>query len=483
MPVYRQIADQLIAAIQRGHLVAGLKLPGTRAFSQLLTVHRNTIVAVYEELEVQGWVKTLPNKGTVVLPGMQQRPVKILPHQQAAVTAHPAAISPIAAARYPGATGYTFRQTNILDNPFEYSDCEYVFNDGMPDTRLLQIDNLSQWYSANLKRKSNQKKLAGYNQDGSEYFKANLCNYLNLSRGLHISGKNLLITRSTEMSVYITSRILLSEGDLVLVGELSYFSMNMIFQKNGAHIQTIPVDNEGIDVDSVQQICEHQQVRMIYITPHHHYPTTVTLSAQRRMRLLQLAAQYGFVILEDDYDYDFHYNKAPMLPLLSADTAGMVVYTGSFGKSLAPGFRTGFIVAPENLMTEMRKYLGIIDRQGDILMEQALGQMIQEGEIHRYLRKSMKVYQERRDNFAALLQQHLPEDVDFTIPSGGLAFWLRWKKRPNLLQLSKRCAQNNLFIPKTLLYQTQSMAAMRVGFGHLTPEEMNTCIQIIRQHL
>lgn len=469
LPVYRQITDQLIEAIQRGNLIAGTRLPGTRAFGRLLNINRNTAVAVYEELEVQGWIKTKPNKGSFVLHHTHNKPSKL----PADKTVHTSG--------YPAATGFSFQQTNILDNPFEFSSCEYVFNDGTPDIRLLQIDTLSQLYSSNLKRKSNRKKLTNYNQEGSEYFKVNLCNYLNLSRGLHISGKNLLITRSTEMSVYITSRILLSEGDLVLVGELSYFSMNMIFQKNGARIKTVPVDEEGIDVNAIEQLCKRHTIRMVYITPHHHYPTTVTLSAARRIQLLQLAATYGFIILEDDYDYDFHYNQSPVLPLSGTDTAGMVIYIGSFGKSLAPGFRTGFIVAPENLMTEMRKYLGIIDRQGDILMEQVLGEMIQEGEIHRYLRKSLKVYQERRDYFASLLQEHLAEEISFTIPSGGLAFWLQWKKHPNLLQLSKRCAQNDLFIPKTLLYQNHQLTATRIGFGNLTFEEMEKSISILRR--
>jgi GntR family transcriptional regulator/MocR family aminotransferase len=97
---------------------------------------------------------------------------------------------------------------------------------------------------------------------------------------------------------------------------------------------------------------------MLYLTPHHHYPTTVPLSAQRRIELLSLASQYGFAIVEDDYDFEFHYDNSAILPMASSDTDGMVIYVGSFGKSLAPGFRTGFIVAPENLMTEMRKYLG-----------------------------------------------------------------------------------------------------------------------------
>ncbi len=94
---------------------------------------------------------------------------------------------------------------------------------------------------------------------------------------------------------------------------------------------------------------------MIYITPHHHYPTTVSLSAQRRIKLLQLAQAHGFIIIEDDYDYDFQYEKNTMMPLASADVNGMIIYMGSFGKSLVPSFSAGFVVAPQNLVNEMQK--------------------------------------------------------------------------------------------------------------------------------
>jgi len=167
---------------------------------------------------------------------------------------------------------------------------------------------------------------------------------------------------------------------------MSYFATNMIFQKIGAQILTIPIDKDGIQVDQLRKLCEQTSIRMLYLTPHHHYPTTVTLSVNRRMELLQLAHEFGFIILEDDYDYEFQYDKNIMLPLASADTNGMVIYVGSFGKTLAPGFRTGFVIAPDNLMYELRKYTGIIDREGDIMMEQVLGELIEEGEIHRHLK-------------------------------------------------------------------------------------------------
>lgn len=469
--IYLQVAGQLINAIQRGFLPIGTKLPGTRLFSEILDIHRNTAVAVYDELSAQGWVESLPNKGTFIIGEHQEKPVSVKDFEKNSLR------------NYPEKTGFSFKTSNILDNPFEHSDCEYILNDGVPDIRLTQIGQHSRFYSSILKRKSNQKMLGHYNHDGSEFFKQHLSHYLNLSRGLPISKNNLLITRSTEMSIYIVSQLLLSEGDTVLIGALSYFSVNMIFQKSGVHIVSLPIDDEGIIVESVKEACKKQRIRMLYLTPHHHYPTTVALSAQRRLELLELANVYGFIILEDDYDYEFHYDKSPILPLASADTNGMVIYIGSFGKSLAPGFRTGFIVAPENLMAEMRKYLGIIDRQGDILMERALGEMIQEGEIHRYLKKSLKVYQERRDCFEVLLHEHLGELITFQKPSGGLAFWMEWKIPFNLMQLSRNCAKDNLFIPKTLLYQNKDLTAMRIGFGSLNAEEMTRSMEILSQHV
>jgi len=460
--IYLQIANQFIQAIASGYLKAGTKILGSRSLSVLLDVHRNTISAAYDELFAQGWIDIKPNKGSFI--------AAVLPEVK---------FKKIDFKTYPKQTGFSFKKSILLDNPFELSSCDFAFNDGSPDIRLTQIDDLSRIYSSNLKRKSNRSKM-GYNQEGSEYFKEQLSHYLQLSRGLQISTDNLLITRSVEMSLYIISEILLQKDDIVVVGELSYFSANMIFQKSGSKIMTIPVDEEGINTRVLEQLCQSTSIRMLYLTPHQHYPTTVSLSAQRRMEVLQLAKKYGFILLEDDHTYDFQYDKQPLMPLASNDQDGMVIYVGSFGQSLAPGFRTGFIVAPSNLMIEMRKHLGIIDRQGDILMELALGDMIEEGAIHRHLKKSLKIYRERRDYLAALLTTELAGEIEFQLPSGGLAIWIEWKQPINLMKLSQLAYKNNLFIPRTLLYQMKNITAMRIGFGHLNFDEMRKAISILK---
>ena len=238
----------------------------------------------------------------------------------------------------------------------------------------------------------------------------------------------------------------------------------MIFNQKGARIKTIPVDENGIDTNVLRKICEQEKPRLLYLTPHHHYPTTVTLSAERRIELLELSKEFNFVILEDDYDYDFHFDHHPILPLASADQIGNVIYVGSFGKSLAPGFRTGFIVAPEDFIQETKKFLNILDRQGDVLTEQVLGELIEEGTIHRYLKKANKIYKERRDFLATELHLKLKDFINFQVPSGGLAFWIEWKNIENLMLLKTIANEKQLNIPQAILYQNKNITAMRFGF-------------------
>lgn len=464
-PIYLQLAQQLINAIQRGYLVAGTKMPGSRTLSELLQLHRKTVIAAYEDLHHQGWIAIHPNKGAYVMDNktkITERPYNVL----------------VSLSNYPLQTGYAFKQSNILDNPFEQSNCTYQFTDGTSDIRLTEIKHLSSLYSAALKRKNTLKKIVNPLHAG-EYFKEQLSNYLNSSRGLHISKDNLLVTRSSEMSLYMIAQLLIEPNDVVMVAELGLFSANMIFQKAGAIVKTLPVDEHGIDVNQLVEKLKSTKIRAVYITPHHHYPTTVSLSAQKRVQLLQLAQEHGFIIIEDDYDYDFQYDKTTVMPLASADVNGMVIYVGAFGKSLTPSFSNGFVVAPHNFIIEMQKYLGILDRQGDVVMEQVLGEVIAEGDIHRHLKKSLKVYQERRNNCCALLAKHFGHQATFNIPSGGLAIWLEWNIPISLLQLAKSCQKKDLFIPKNILYQNRKTTAMRIGFGHLTIEEMERSLEIM----
>ena len=375
-PLYVQVSQQIVNAIQRNYITKGTKLPGSRVLGELLKIHRNTAVAIYEELASQGWVEIIPNKGTFVLEPAQKK-IKIKATSQKVNQAY----------NYSKSTGFPFQKSFHLASTIQLTNSKYTINDGQPDLRLHPVNQFTRWYSAAMKRKTLIKKWNRPNESSYSLFQTQLCNYLNATRGFHIRPTNLISTRSTEMSLYIVSQLLIKQNDIVLVGHLSNYAANMIFQQAGATIKTIPADDDGLDIEYIKKKFAKGSIRCVYICAHRDYPTVVKLSPERRLQLLQLAAAYKFAIIEDDYDYDFQYDGSTMLPMASADSDGMVIYLGKLGQSLFPSFQTGFVVAPENLISEATNYLQLLDKQGDLIQEQMLSELINEGEIYRLMKK------------------------------------------------------------------------------------------------
>ena len=307
-------------------------------------------------------------------------------------------------------------------------------------------------------------------------FENQLCNFLNATRGFHIKPTNLISTRSTEMSLYIISQLLIRKKDVVLVGNLSNYNANMIFQEAGADIKTIPVDENGLDINYIEKHFTKGKIRCVYVCSNRDYPTTNTLSAERRLQLLQLAKKYQFAIIEDDFDYDFQLDGSAMLPMASSDGNGMVIYLGKLGQSLFPSFQTGFVVAPETLILEAKNYLQMLDKQGDLIQEQVLSELIYEGEIHRLLKKNIITYKQRRDFTCEYLKRYFNQAIQFKKPSGGLAIWIEFNPSISLIQLAEEVAKLDVLLPKTILYQDKNTCAIRFGFGHLNEEEIEIVV-------
>jgi len=464
--IYLQIVFEFIKAIQTGFLPEGTKLPGTRILCKLLSVNRNTLIKAFQDLESQGWIETLPNRGTFILSQ----------HKQKSKTEF---ITVKSKTSTDTNTGFTFNRSAILENPTETSTLPYQFNDGLPDLRLIQNEVLARLYVSKLKRQKSSKTYEQIQIQSHLNFKTHFSNYLNITRGLRISTSNLLTTNSHEISLYLVTKALISPGDKVVVASPGYYISNMTLTNTGAQIITIPVDQDGIDTNHLKEICKEAKIRILYLTSNYHYPTTISLSAKRRMEVLELAYQYGFIVLEDDYDFDFHYDNNPILPLAAFDSNQKVVYIGSFGRSLPSGFSYGFVTAPPEFIQELEKYQNILEPGIDVIKEQVLTEWINEGEAHRLSKKNKKIYKERRDHFVLLLKEKLNNKIKFKIPARGLAVWIEWLDTFNLITLQKECAANGLFLPKTLLYQTKNQTATRLGFGNLETEEMENAISIL----
>ena len=248
-------------------------------------------------------------------------------------------------------------------------------------------------------------------------------------------------------------------------------------------LQRVKVDEFGIDVDMVEKICQKKKIKALYVTSHHHYPTTVTLIASRRIKLLSLAEKYGFIIIEDDYDYDFHYLSSPILPLVSADAKGMVIYIGTLSKAIAPFIRTGYIIAPSNLLLEACRIRQLMDTQGDPIMELTLSELFTEGSIKRHMKKALHEYHRRRDFLCNLLNERLADVIDFKIPDGGLAIWAKFDKSVPLPPLSEKLKAQGLILSNGLIHNNTpvSLNATRMGFAWMNEKESLNAVDLLEK--
>lgn len=470
-PVYEQLSGQLGQLIRAGTLPARQRLPGTRQLALWLGVHRQTVVAAYDDLLAQGWIESRPGSGTFVashLPNIQPQPLD--------------AGTPT---RMGTQTGFAFVRRAELERPVLSSPVGLRFDDGFPDARLAPLDSMSRAYRSYLHWGNPQAHVGYGDVKGHPLLREELSKYLNATRGLRTTPDNILITRGSIMGLYLSCQVLLQPGDVVVTGETTWAGATMNARRAGATVHTVPVDEHGLDVDALAHLCERQSVRMVYVTPHHHYPTTVTLRADRRVRLLQLAEQYRFAVLEDDYDFDYHYLGRPILPLASADRHGLVIYVGSLTKSVSPGFRVGYVVAPTDLIDELARFRRIIDRQGDIVLEYAVGQLFHTGEMKRHFRKSLRAYQSRRDHVCAMLTHELPDWVQFQKPDGGMAIWATFDPAVDLARLAERALRAGLYLSPGLVHNPAGkwLNSTRLGFASSTEDELTQAVAVLKRVL
>ncbi|HEU4731161.1 MAG TPA: PLP-dependent aminotransferase family protein [Kofleriaceae bacterium] len=451
--LFAQIANAVADEIRSGRLARGDVLPGSRSLARELGVDRDTVTAAYTDLEAQGFITTVPRTGTVVAdPPRGARPRRGFARQLGFALDHgPPAID---AQPDPGSA--------------------IMLSAGVPDLRLVPGELVARAYRRAMRR--HPRAALGYTTAASGHvrLRSALAHLVRDARGIAASPDDVMITRGSQMALDLVARAIVRPGDVVCVEALGYRAAWAALERAGARLVGIPVDAGGIDVDAFAAICERTAVRMLYVTPHHQYPTTVVLSAGRRMKLLALARKHRIAVLEDDYDHEFHYEGRPVLPLASMDPDGVVVYIGTLSKVLAPGLRLGFVVAPRPLIERLARERFLIDRQGDQVLELAIAELIEDDELGRHIRKMRRIYHARRDALAGALREHLGDRLVFHTPTGGITLWAetapsidvdRWCKRARDLGVVFQPGSAFCLVPRRL-------PAVRFGYGASTEAEL-----------
>jgi GntR family transcriptional regulator / MocR family aminotransferase len=461
-PLFLRIGKSITDAIKRGRLLAGDALPSTRMLAEQLGVHRKTVVAAYRELTREGWLTTVAAVGTSV---SRDLPLLDLPARAGAVKKK---------------AGFDL-PSRVHPAPSASPRARLLLLGGLPEIQLLPRAELARAYRRALLGAGGRSLLDYGSPQGDEQLRAALAQMLKQTRGITAGPELLNVVRGTQQGLYLAARALLEPGDCVAMEAYSHPAARGALQIAGVELEPVPVDEAGLDVAALDALCQRRRVKAVYVTPHHQLPTTVTLSAARRLALLSLARRRRFMILEDDYDFEFQYEGRPVLPLAYADREGVVVYFGSLSKVLAPGLRVGFVVSTADVAQRISNYRAFLDYQGDRVVERAVADLIDNGDLERHARRIRRIYRARRDALALALARHLP-DLQFILPYGGLAIWAHvpgvdadaWARRALHEGVSFQTASKFAFGRVPLDF-------VRLGFAACTESQLLEAVRCMRQ--
>lgn len=450
--IYQQIVAYFISEIRRGRLLPGAVVPGTRQLATQLQVNRNTVVLAYEELIAHGWLTTQYKSGTCVSEALPE-------------TVKEKNITSTGTRHLPEHLFQSFDFPKPNDQ--QQKKQQLVFDDGLPDVRLAPLPALAREYRRIFQQKSRWQLMGYASERGDEKLLGAIHQLLSAERGLAIGPAEICITRGSQMALYIAAKTLIRPGDVAAVEHPGYMPAWHTFELAGAKLQPIPVDAAGIDINRLENLCKKTKLKVVYVTPHHQYPTTATMKIDRRLALLALSDRYGFVIIEDDYDHEYHFGSRSMLPLSGMSHQGQVIYIGTLSKLVAPAVRIGFLSGPANFIAAAAACRSVIDRQGDPVMEQAVANLLLSGEIKKHTRRALQVYRRRRqlacDTVSAALE-------NFTPPEGGLALWLPLPAatQPDALVHTLQLQGVSIVHPSRYFTRThKGPVGLRLGYGAL----------------
>jgi len=466
-PVYLQIAHTLMREIHRGRLKAEDPLPGYRALAEQLGVSRNTVMAAYRELQAEGWVRSAPGEGSAVA----RRVPAHLP-ERAARPAEPAA----------GAIGFDLAD-DAGGRPSEGGHKLLEVASGVPDPRLLPGAALARAYRRALTR--GRGALGADDPQGHPRLREALCQMLAGTRGIAATPERTLVTRGSQMAMVLLAEALFAPGDAVAVEALGGRGAWEAFARTGARCIPVPIDAEGVQVESLEAVLEAGPLRAVLVTPQRQYPTLAVLSPARRARLLELAAAHRFAVLEIDQDSEFQFEGRPLAPLAAEDPAGVVVHVGTLSKIFSPDLRLGWVHGPLPLIQRMRERRALFDRHGDPALERAMAELMEDGEIQRHLNRMQLVYRARRDALCAALGRELPSALEVRPPTGGLALWAPSRPGVDVDGWASRALGHGVaFRPgRQFAFDSGPVAGIRVGFANYPEPQLEEVARRMRAAL
>lgn len=427
-PLYAQIRDGVLAASLAGTLVPGMRLPSEREMATALGVNRRTIVRAYQELAADGLVEARGSSGTLVL-------------TQAERTDEPPWLATLPA----------FGDGSLGSDPTFLRDVTEAGSRpgmislaaGTPPTDLMPLAELRDCLDTALRRWGEPAMTYGP-VAGIGPLRQILAE--RLGAGLVGPTDGILVSSGITQGLALVARTLIEPGDTVAIESPTYVGTLQTFALAGARITGIPVDRDGMRMDLLEGVLARGGVRLIVVQPTYQHPTGTVLSQRRRERLLFLARRFRVPILEEDAYPDLGFGPNDPGPLKRADRAGSVIYLSTFSKTVAPGVRVGWIVAPEPALARLVLAKQFSDLNTNAIGQLMLAQFIDSGRYQRHVCASREVYRERRDLLLSELARQAPGLDPPDVPAGGFFVWCRLATGPHARLLAMLAAREGVAV-------------------------------------
>ncbi|WP_158726443.1 PLP-dependent aminotransferase family protein [Tomitella fengzijianii] len=308
-----------------------------------------------------------------------------------------------------------------------------------------------------------------------------------LTKTQHVNGigaDNLILTSGSVQAIALAVNALVNPGDGVLVEKATFPYAMRFMEMRGADLRTVEIDEHGLVIESLVERLEEMRrdgvtPKLLYVIPTFQLPTCVVMPEERRRRLLEVAEEYDFVILEDSIYADLRYSGDPVPSLLSMDTSGRVMQSHGFSKILAPALRIGWITAPERLihaLASVRQDLGVSQ-----WICRMLTQYLQEGLLDPHIELANSVYRRKRDLAAAAVREHCGGLVEFEVPDGGYYLWLKIADNVDWEKAQHEAALNGVFCRpgEKFLGQEAGQGYLRLAYSHAPDHELTRGIKAL----
>jgi len=472
-PIYQQLAEWFRRAIAEGRLQPGQRVPSTRALAGELGVSRLPVLGAYEQLHAEGYLESFTGAGTCV--------AAAIPHEGPAASARRPLRTPAASAS-PAPRRIAARVAAMAAPPQTWLESQGAFRVGVPALDHFPHGVWSRLLSRHARHLGSDT-LAYGDTLGHLPLREAIAGYLATVRAVHADAGQILVTSGAQHGLQICAHALLDPGDRAWVEEPGYPGAHQALGTVGALPVLVPVDAEGLDVAA--GIRRAPGARLAYVTPSHQFPLGATLSAARRIELLQWAARTGGWIVEDDYDSEYRYGSRPIAALQGLDADARVIYVGTFSKVLFPALRLGYLVVPNDLLPAFRAARDALDTCSPMLPQRALHDFIREGHFARHIRRMRVLYAARRAALQAAIRRHLPDVLQVVGAEAGMQLAALLPPEVDDLALSRRAAQAGVSVrPLSPCYRGEAKrSGLILGYGSVDEHAIEEGVRRLRRCL